>query len=100
MCDVLMPPGVNPTAVRYISYHMVLSGYLPLAYQCIPFIVNHIHELDVGLSFRLIKAISDKLASLEVGAWYLTTRLLYENGRNRDRVDWSGVTGYNIVHIR
>jgi hypothetical protein len=22
MCDVLLPPSVNPTAVKYISYHI------------------------------------------------------------------------------
>jgi hypothetical protein len=29
MCDVLLPPGVNPTAVKYI-YHIYHINYLPI----------------------------------------------------------------------
>jgi hypothetical protein len=32
MCTVLLPPGVNPTAVKYISYHIIYHNIYIISY--------------------------------------------------------------------
>jgi hypothetical protein len=52
------------------------------------------------VSLRFLKSISSKVASLGAGAWCLTSRLLYGNGRDGDRVDRLKVSDYDVMHIR
>jgi hypothetical protein len=34
MCDVLLPPGVNPIAIKYISYHIISYKYHIMTQFC------------------------------------------------------------------
>jgi hypothetical protein len=54
MCTVLLPPGVNPVAVQYISYHHTTLILYPNSLYVHPAVVLRIDLYLVGYMFRLL----------------------------------------------
>jgi hypothetical protein len=72
MCDVLLPPGVNPTAVKYI-YHIINRQNIP---QQKPHIL--IHDNEEGTCMLIDFAISGDENVTKEGAERTSLPLMME----------------------
>ena len=54
MCTVLLPLGVNPIAVKYISYHIISDNISYVSYRVVSYIVSYISYIIYIISCHVI----------------------------------------------
>jgi hypothetical protein len=72
MCTVLLPPGGNPIAVKYIiSYHII--SYHIVSYHIIYIIYHILYHITSHVSYRISYIISYRITSYHAMSYHITS---------------------------